>query len=111
MSDLIKIKATASTYKHKTNQKTTWDDFHLVYNKDCNSLDGYGTSIVGRRRFPFIIIGELLHFSRDGKREIRLTKHHPTLQTYPCIEYKGVISGSTIDIISNHSYGSIRMCV
>lgn len=107
MSDLKKINAKAQTFRYKSNSKTIWDNFHLLYNPAANSLDGYGTSIVGRKVYPFIVIGELLSTS-GGKQTIRLTKHHPTIN-YPCIEYEGVFIGNKIHIVSHDSYGMIEL--
>lgn len=109
MTDMLRINATAQTFRYKTNQKTEWKDLQLVYNPLINSLDGYGTSIVGRKRYPFIVIGEIMPIPGTTKMEIRLTKHHPTLQSFPCIEYKGIFVGKTIHITSYESYGTIQI--
>jgi len=102
------FKGTAKTYRtDKTNECTYWLNVQLVYNKTTNTLDGYGISKLGRKQYPFILIGTIY------EDRIILYKIHPTIQKY--ISYTGTLNKSAkeskidISLISSSSYGSITL--
>jgi hypothetical protein len=114
MTQPILFTGYAKTYRHKSNSCTEWKDFHLVYNKEKNTLDGYGTSRVGRKFYPFVIFGTVIKHKLQHTFEFKLCKVHPTISSY--IEYIGVYderetttSEINLSIISSESYGTLTL--
>ena len=86
----------------KVGSVTLWKNLKLVYNKVLGTIDGYGESVVYKKRYRFLLFGTI-----ERNNAISFVKVHPEIETM--IEYKGTLENNKIFLTGQNSSGMIML--
>ena len=103
LEELYYFSASGVTQRYsnkKVGSVTLWKNLKLVYNQVLWTIDGYGESVIYKKRYRFILFGTI---ERDNA--ISFIKVHPEIETI--IEYKGTLENNKIFLTGQNSSGMI----